>query len=209
MAFVRLEFACGDDNGYALVGAGVQTDKHVTPPSPDVKVVLVSGGTFLYKYYYRGEPIAIKTKQGEVLQADIEEILINFVNDENETLYLIFDRYDGYNNLRAVWVDFYDEEEAYRRYRVLDVCTIYKFEMMLAADESLPIKAQSIIDKSRFQAVRSRDILELYESIDDDNADDESEYGESEPVPPSFCPHPGMCFNYEYDRDMCDKCGGF
>lgn len=27
--------------------------------------------------------------------------------------------------------------------------------------------------------------------------------------PPSYCPYPGMCSNYEDDRDMCEECGGF
>lgn len=204
MSSIRLEFSYDNDFGYTLVGASVQTADRSTPASPNVKIDMIDGKVFLNKFY-KNEPITLKGEQGEEFQISIDDILGNFVSDENDPLYLIF---EGPDDLCAVWESY--DEEIYRRYHVFDICTICKFEMMIAAEEDLlDIHAQSILNDIRYETVRGSEILDYYENIDDDNADDESEYGESEPVPPSFCPHPGMCYNCEDDPDMCDKCGGF
>lgn len=199
MSFIRLEFS--HDNEF--MGASVQTDNHLTPPSPGVKIGKINGKEFLNKFYKR-EPITLKNEQGDEFQIDIEEVLDNFVNGEDEILYLIFNG-DADDDLCAVW-EYYDEEEIYRRNRVFDICTIRKFEMMIAAEDYLYIEAQSVINDFDTKTVSGSDILNCYNSMDGDNADNESEYGASEPVPPSWCPHPRMCYNYEYDPDMCDKC---
>lgn len=120
---------------------------------------------------------------------------------------MIFDGCEG-GNLCAVWED-YNEEDIHRRYQVLDICTIYKIEMMIAAEEDLPIDAMSIYHKGDWKTVSGSEILDCYnKGIDGDYADGESEYGESKSRPPSYCPHPWGCSNWEDDRDMCDKCGG-
>ena len=173
MAFVRLEFSYDDDYGHALTGASVQTGDHSTPPSPNVKIGNINGRLFLNKFY-AGKPITLRTKSGEEFQLDIEEIINNFFDGEDELLYLIFDGYDD-DDLCAVW-EYYDEEEIYRNYKVVDICSIHKFEMMIAAEEDLfDIDAPSIKSKFDTRSVRGSLVLEYYKSIDDDNADDKSE----------------------------------
>lgn len=207
MSFIKLEFSHDNE----LMSASFQTDNNLTPPSSNVKIAMISGKVFL-NCFYNHKPIALKDKQGQEFQIDIEEISNCFVNGEDETLYLIFDGYDnflGRYNLCAVWECYYDEEEIYRRYRVVDICKIRKFEMLIAAEEDLDIDAQSVINYFDDKTISGSMILNCYKSIDDDDADDENEYDESGAVSPNFCPYPGMCSNYEDDPDMCDKCGGF
>lgn len=199
MSFIRFEFS--HDN--KLMAASFQVDDHLTPTSSDVKIGIIDGKAFLNKFYKK-EPITLKDKQGEIFQISIDEILNCFIDDEDQILYLIFNKSD---NLCAVW-KYYDEEEVYRRYRVYDIYTIRKFEMLIAAEDNLRIDALSLINNFNTISISGSEILDCYKSIDDDS-DDESKFGESKSVPPSFCPHPGMCSNYEDDPDMCDKCGGF
>ena len=44
---------------------------------------------------------------------------------------------------------------------------------------------------------------------EDEDLDFEHNRSYGGPTPPSYCPYPGMCSNYEDDRDMCEKCRGF
>ena len=53
------------------------------------------------------------------------------------------------------------------------------------------------------------EVLEDNLELEDENLDYECDRSYSGPAPPSYCPYPGMCPNYEDDRDMCEKCGGF